>query len=372
MTTTDLDIGLLLTGGGARGAYQAGVLHGIAEIRQKNQPNPPFSIVTGASAGAINSTYIAANAHRFNKATQSLCHLWKGLHSEDIYKTSNFSLFKQFLLLIIQLLSGKTSSKKTYRSLLDNSPLHNIINSTLDFNQIQKNIDNNVLKGVGVATINYSNEENCIFFQTNSNISHLEKSSKHIIKTNLTSKHLVASSSIPLLFPPTKINGHYYGDGSLKNYSPLSPSIRLGAKKLLIISSVNPLELTNSPSRIPNLAKIFGIILNSMMMDGIYLDIDTLKRLNMLSKLDGIDEHLQHIDIHIIHPSVEIRDIALKHIQSLPKNMQYLLNGLGRPKEFAQIASYLLFEASFTEELISIGYMDVMKNKSKLLNFLNP
>lgn len=361
-------VGLVLTGGGARGAYQAGVLQGIAHITEEMGIARPFSIITGNSAGALNAVYMAAYADRLRRASTRLRRMWDGLTTDQIFRVDPFSMTKMGLRWIWELTTGGLEDEKRVRSLLDTAPLRHLITARLPVDRIWQNISNHSLEALAITAVNYSSGTSRTFFQSIHSHDAWKRVRRDSERTTITVEHIMASTAMPLLFPPVKIGEHYYGDGSLRNYTPLSPAIRLGADKLLVIGvrrkDTGPKEI---PVKLPSLARILSVILNFVLLDAIDLDHDTLTKLNdtLLRIPNPVDTTVKPIGICMIRPTQDIGNIAAAAAPHMPKILRHLVRGLGTDDEASDLISYLLFEPAFTQKLTQLGYNDAMQHYKK-------
>jgi len=260
--------------------------------------------------------------------------------------------------------------KKKVNALLDTSPLKTLIKGNISFGQIQKNIDSGMIKALAIKALNYSTGIGKTFFQGHDALLGWERSGRKGEREHITVDHLVASSAIPILFPPVKIGKYYYGDGSLRNHTPFSPAIKLGAEKLFIIGVK---QANYSPSiQYPSLARIVGLTLNSVLLDAIDQDYERLERISEIAAL--VDKkkgfYLKPIKTCIIRPSEDIGKIASTFISDLPATLQHLIKGLGNQQQASELISYLLFESRFTNRLIDLGYKDALNQTKEINQFL--
>ena len=273
---------------------------------------------------------------------------------------------------MFELSLGGLYKKKQARAILDTSPLQQLIKENINFEDIQKNIDKGILHGVTVTAMNYTTGNSRIFIQGNEAIDNWKRVRRISVKTTIGANHILASSSIPILFPPVKIFGHYYGDGSLRNYTPLSPAIKLGADKVLVIGvRLKEKEIDERVQALPSLARVLSMVLNSVLNDAIDLDYENLERINQTIGTKGADKkhHYNKLKLQICRPSMDIGKIALEEMDHLPKSILYLLKGIGTYKEAAELTSFLLFEPSYTKRLIQLGYSDTKGQAEEIKSF---
>ena len=369
---------LVLTGGGARAAYQVGVLTAIAKFIPRNH-GTPFPILCGTSAGAINTTALGCYASCFNLGVKKLEWIWKNLDTAKIYHNDAKGVFGHIgkgMLASFQ----ADYAKKLPRSLLNNEPLRNLLNSVMNFKRIDNNILRGYLSSVSVTASSYSTGNSISFFQAEDNTQSWERAKRCGQPTQLNSEHLMASSAIPLVFPSIKIKNQYFGDGSVHQLSPLSPAIHLGAERIFVIGVDQPkvpLHANENNPHPPTAATIAGHLLDSIFADTMNSDLERMTRINETLKLipqnkkDNM-EGLKNIDSFIINPSHDFNAIALNYYYDLPLPVRLLLRSAGISSESeSSIISYLLFEKNFCAELIKLGFEDAMEQENQIKLFLN-
>ncbi|NBV84253.1 patatin family protein, partial [bacterium] len=327
-------VAIVLTGGGARGAYQAGAIRAIGEISKRHGITTPFDIYVGNSAGSINASWLVANAHQFEYATQRLCEFWNGLSTENIFKTDFKSLIGRGARWMWEVSTGGLYKKKVVRSLLDTTPLLRLILKEIDFNLAQQNVDSGLVSGLALTSVNYTSGDSQVFHYTNSIAKPWKKVRRESIETVLSAKHVMASSAIPILFPPVRIGTDYYGDGSLRNYTPMSPAVNLGAEKIMVIG-VRAKDSTNAiPPQHPSLARILSVILNFVLLDAVDYDYESLSRINDILP-ESPDSQLKKIDVMMIRPQADLGVLATANVHCAPPLLRYLIRGLGTDSEAA-------------------------------------
>lgn len=371
---------LILSGGGARGAYQAGVINAIGDIASKYQINEPFQIYTGISAGAINASFMAAGCHEFSLTSHKLSELWSKLSSDQVFKTDAVSLGKIGLQWVGGLSFGGIGSPSSQaKSLLDTAPLHDLIRNNMDFGRIQKNIDSGHLKALALTALDYRSSEAITFVQGDEKCPSWKRSRRHSEATSIKSEHIMASSAIPILFPPVQIGDRYFGDGCVRNFVPLSPALHLQAEQVLVIGvrQNNPKKYEErivEHSQTPSLARMINVLLNSVLLDGVDVDIERLERINEFIKKVPPDHrtgaNFKTVESLFIYPTQDIGQVAVEMSSRLPRVIRYLLKGLGPLEEASETISYLLFEPPFLQRLIEMGYKDGMARKHEILKFL--
>jgi NTE family protein len=374
--------GLILSGGGARAAYQVGVLAAIADLLP-NAAHNPFPVIVGTSAGAINAVGLACGALHFTEAVRRLTSVWQGFHTHQVYRSDWPGVLRQASRFIGHSLLGVGGEIPV--ALLDSSPLAELLGRELDFSGIAAAVRHRQLRAVAVTAFGYASGQAVTFYQGRATIDPWFRHRRVGVPTRLALEHLLASASIPLVFPPVKINREYFGDGALRQSAPISPALHLGATRVLVVGvSGNPVGAqANVPvvrplhSRPPSLAQISGHMLNSTFIDSLESDIELLERLNQMGRLIPPELHprgsgLKPVDVLVISPSRPLDVIAGRHRHELPKTLRLFLRGPGATRAGgAGVLSYLLFEPGYCNELIELGYQDAMAQKSELIEFLS-
>jgi NTE family protein len=368
---------LVLTGGGARAAYQVGVLSAIAKFIPRNH-GIPFPILCGTSAGAINTTALGCYASCFNLGVKKLEWIWKNLDTAMIYHNNSVGVFGHIAKGMLASFQADYANKLP-RSLLNNAPLRQLLNSVMNFKRIDNNILRGYLSAISVTASSYDTGDSISFFQANDNIQSWERAKRSGQSTQLNSEHLIASAAIPLVFPSVKIKNQHYGDGSVHQLSPLSPAIHLGAERIFVIGVDQPeipLNIKANNPHPPTEATIAGHLLDSIFSDTMNSDLERMRRINDTLKLipnskQDNKEGLKNIDSFMINPSHNFNEIALNYYYDLPLPVRLLLRSVGINSESdSSIVSYLLFEKNFCTELIKLGFEDAMEQESQIKTFL--
>jgi NTE family protein len=369
-------VGLVLSGGGARGAYQAGVIKGIAQIAKEAGIDKPLPIITGVSAGAINASYLAATCENFEVAAEKMAALWCGITADQVFRTDALAAGRSGLRFLSDITVGAMYRRKLARSLLDTSPLRKLLNASIPFENIQKNILAGHLDALAVSAMNYTTSNSITFVQGHDQIPMWTRSRRFSTRTDITADHVMASAAIPVFFPPGPVADDHYGDGCLRNTAPLSPAIHLGADRLLVVSVRRPdsAAVPETTKIEPSLARIIGVILNALLLDAVEIDMERMSRVNQtLSHVsDPLRESLQlrQVDFLWIRPSQDIGHLAGELYERLPRVIKYLVSGLGSHKEAAELTSYLLFDPEFCGRLVQLGYDDAMASRDSIRKFL--
>jgi len=365
-------LGVVLTGGGARSAYQLGVLKFVFHDLNVN---PEDVVFVGSSAGAINATYLSQNAHKgFSVAINEICHIWENLHVEKIYKTDISGISKILGRWLYNATIGRISHKQKIESFLDSKPLYELLKTFTDTRQLHKNIEEGVISGLGITTTQYGTGRAITFYHAAASnpVQKWWYPKREGVSTKLGLKHVLASAAIPVLFPSVKIGQYFYGDGSIRFSAPLSPAIHMGANKILAIGlrKVETSELVPA-QEYPSLAQISGTLLNAIFHDSLDYDVHTLRKINKLVQIsrEPLEDYV-FIDTMLVQPSRDLGILALAYEQSIPRTLKYLLKSLGsQGRESADLLSYLLFEGSYIKKLIQVGYEDAKARKAEIEKF---
>jgi len=371
---------LVLTGGGARAAYQVGVLAAIADILPDKKRNP-FPIICGTSAGAVNAAYLATRTDHFAAGVADLRRLWRGFHAAHIYRADALGMGRSAAGWLASM-AGGWLVHKTPRSLLDNSPLRKLLTHHLDFSRIDKAIREERLRSISITCSGYGSGHSVSFFQGRNELEPWQRAQRHSAHVKLNIEHLLASSAIPFVFPAVKINREYFGDGSMRQVAPISPAIHLGADKILVIGAgrhaTHEAFRPTEASSYPTLAQIAGHTLSSIFLDSLWADLERLQRINKTLSLipeqvrreQGMQ--LRPIDVLVIAPSERLDDLAARHAASLPWPVRAVLGGIGAMnKNGGALTSYLLFERPYTRALTHLGRKDTLARRKEVLQFLD-
>ncbi|MEO1608454.1 MAG: patatin-like phospholipase family protein [Pseudomonadota bacterium] len=369
-------LGLVLPGGGARGAYQVGALKAIAELVPGD--HNPFPVITGASVGAITAALLAANAERFSEGVGKLVKFWSDLHCHDIYRTDFTSISLRGAHWVVSLTPVTVLGLPNPRSFLDNRPLHALLKDRIDFSHIEPAIESGVLRAVSVTASSYNRSQAVTFYHGASDIKEWRRSRREGQAAKLTIEHIMASAALPFIFPAQKIGSEHYGDGSLRLTSPLSPAIHTGADRILMISSRDARSddgPSANASAYPSLGAIGGTMLDIIFMDNMDADIERAKRINhtlsLISPQQQSETRLRNIDIITLQPSQDLREIARQHADAMPWTVRMLMRRMGLWGYDWRLPSYLMFEPEYCCALIKLGYTDTMERADEVKAFLN-
>ena len=366
----------MLTGGGARAAYQVGVVKAVRDILGSPVKNP-FPILCGTSAGAINAATLAVFADNFTRAVGQLLEVWEHMHCDHVYRTNVGSI----------LLSGARwlgalmlISRKNPVSLLDNAPLREMLDRNLDFELIQDHIDSGALYAVCVTASGYTSGQSVSFFQGGSGLEGWSRNQRIGAAVPLNLDLLVASASLPFIFPAVKVHREYFGDGSMRQIAPISPALHLGADRVMVVGTGRQVpDATRARSNVyPSIAQIAGHALNSIFLDSLSVDLERLERINRTvemippNKLADGNISLRPVKVLFISPSQSIERIASRFLHELPRSVRFLLRPTGAlSRAGSNLASYLLFEESFCRALVDLGYQDTAVREAEVREFFD-
>lgn len=371
MTTT----GVILTGGGARAAYQVGVLRAIADMYPDWEH--PFQVIIGTSAGAINAMAMAGNRGLFRHNIDHLESVWGGLTMDRVFRVDTVSLMRGFSGVARKMLRASAGGGPV--SFLDNAPLRTLLEEEINLENIRATIQAGQIDAVGLNACGYGTGQNLCFFDGAEGLSGWSVGQRGGTRTQLSVDHIMASSAIPTLFRPVRINREYFGDGVTRQMAHISPALRLGASKVLVIgvsaNAMCPPVRPNKPD-IPTLTQVLAHVFNGMFLDTLEYDIDRSRLVNQLLELippetlrqSGLD--LQPVEILEISPSERIDELAKKHIAEMPLVLRRLTGASDSAhSSSANLASYLLFEAGFCRDLMTLGYRDGQSQSRQIERF---
>jgi NTE family protein len=328
---------LILPGAGARGAYQVGVLKAIAQLLPRRAVNP-FAIICGTSAGAINAAVLASRAAQFERAVSEMERVWANFHADQVYRSDNWTMLKSSLHWFAALIFGGLGIRNP-ASLLDNTPLCELLARRIPFGSITRAIERGYVEAVAVTASAYTSAQSVTFFQARDNVESWVRVRRIGRPARIGVEHLLASSAVPFIFPPVRIGGEYFGDGSMRNRAPLSPAIRLGADRILVIGGrderPDPEPGPDHEAEFPTFAHLGGFMLDTLFLDGLYADLEHVTRTNRIleqlhtERLRTPERELRRLATLIVLPKTDIRDVAARHVDELPYGVRLLLKGLG-------------------------------------------
>lgn len=391
-TTTRPVTALVLTGGGARAAYQVGVLKAVARIRRQTKASRanPFDVIVGTSAGAINAAALASHADQFDLAVARIADVWKNFRTDQVYRADSFGVIHTGARWLTMLTAGWAFTRwrrAKARSLLDNSPLRDLLGAMVHLDRLPAMMEGGHLKALAVTASSYSSGDHLTFFDTTLPVEPWRRQHRTSTRSALSIEHLMASSAIPFVFPAVQLDhqgqAEWFGDGSMRQSAPISPAVHLGAQRVLIVGAgrmQEPVERRTTDSQAPNLAQIGGHALSSIFLDGLATDIERLTRINhTLTLLDDRAREatpLRPIQTLVIAPSQRLDDIASRYIATLPTPVRALLRAVGVEGDAGQVrgaalVSYLLFESAYTRHLMLLGEADTLARRDEVKAFFD-
>ncbi|MEI6859023.1 MAG: patatin-like phospholipase family protein [Shewanella sp.] len=365
---------IVLGGGGARAAYQVGVLKAIVQFYPRNH-GIPFKIICGTSAGAINGTSIATHASCFHLGVRKLEWVWRNFRTEKIYKSSAKGILGHLCkMLLMSLQDDKINTNAG--SLFNSDPLRDMLNQLINFIRIDRNIASGALNALSIDVSCYNTSKSVTFFQGSHKIADWHRDRRSGQRAQLNTEHLLASSAIPLVFPSIKLSQGYYGDGSVHQLAPLSSPIHLGAKKILVINLESPHQ--QQPKKLahhPKAATITGHLLDTIFSNTLNSDLERLERINatleLIPKKKSESLPLTKIETLVIKPSEDLSQLASYYYKEMPTAVKAILRPIGIKQDTdSSIVSYLLFEQAYCSALIDLGYQDAMCQIDELRDFL--
>lgn len=365
---------LVLSGGGARGAYQVGVLRGLVDL---GVLPCGFDILVGSSAGSMNVGMLAAHASDFADGVGRLERVWSRLETRQVFHTDVRSLGSTGARWAWDLTFGGAFGHVAPKALLDTSPLRRLLERRIPVRQIDANIRRGTLDALAIAATDLHTAEGVIFLHADRDIPLWQRRRCRVERAQIRVDHLMASSAIPIFFPPVEIDGRYFGDGCIRNTTPLSPAINLGADRIVAIGvsgTRRPAERPARPEHPPSIAEIAGVLLDAVMLDAIEVDIEHSERVNanvIACRAPDGDGGFRSIDVLWLQPSTGIAAIAAEMEDHLPAVVRYLMRGLGTDAAITELASYLLFDAAFCSRLIELGRADVEAARGSIESFFS-
>lgn len=370
-------IGLVLSGGGARAAYQVGVLRAIADLLPGGSPNP-FTIICGTSAGGLNAAGLATHADCLRDGVGLLESVWGEFRTHQVYRTDWAGVIARGWRFMMTLALGRLRRDLPI-SLLDNSPLRTLLTERLPMARIQHGIDHGFLRALCITASGYSSGESVSFFQGVPSVENWRRSRRLGVRADIGIDHLLASAAIPIFFPAVRVNREYFGDGALRQLSPMSPALHLGADKVLVIGvgGQSRRQIREKTVAYPSIAQVVTHIMNSSFVDSLEADVERLTRINRTLSLIPDEVREQHstlrpVDVLLMSPPAEVLDaIAMRHARLLPRSIRMFVRGSGAThRSGSGVLSYLLFEAPYCQDLMELGYHDGHARREEIRRFL--
>ena len=385
--------GLLLTGGGARAAYQVGVLQALSQMRRERAPDEkssPFTIITGPSAGAINAAALACSADDFEVAVDRIASVWSNFEAGHVYEADLFGVMRTGARWMSLLSLGWVIARWRRirpRSLLDNSPLADLLHRMVPLERLPELIEKGHLHALAVTASSYTSGLHVTFFEGTGEIKPWIRSQRLSVRDHISHEHLLASSAIPFVFPAQELSvqgaPQYFGDGSMRQTAPVAPAIHLGAERILVVGAGRMSEprdalKTQAPASYPTLAQIAGHAMSSIFLDALAVDIERIRRINQTLSLVPREARqasaLRPVELLVIAPSQRLDELAAQHADALPRTVRALLRGLGASSPNGDVRggallSYLLFESVYTRQLMELGHADALRQEDEICRF---
>jgi len=375
----DPAIAVILPGGGARAAYQVGVLRAVSRILGREQ-RQPFRIICGTSAGAINAATLAVHADSFRRGVARLLRWWSAVQVTDVYRADLASVSLHGVRWLTSVLIGAGGPKRA-AAMLDNSPLGTVLRGDLELARIARQIRDGELRALAINATSYTTGQAVTFFQGSAAILPWQRTRRRGESAVIGIDHLLASTAIPFVFPAGRIGDDYFADGSVRQIAPLSPALHLGARRIFVVAvgqftGQTPTARQREAPSYPSFAQMAGHALSSIFLDNLGADLERMQRLNRVLNLvpsEVLERHpeVAHIDALVLSPSRDLGAMAVPYAKYLPAGTRYLLHGLGSTEGTgASLLSYLLFDRRYTRALLDLGYRDAMARRDEIDAFL--
>lgn len=378
--TATRDLALVMSGGGARAAYQVGLLRFLA----RRYPELAAPILTGVSAGAINAGFLAARPGLLSAKVDELTELWSTLTAEQVFKVDSFSLAKNVMRTGLKLVTGGVITAPSTHAFVDTAPLRALLEARIgtknDGNAIrglEQNLASGHLRAVAITTSSYSTGQSITWVQGR-DVELWERAHRKSFTSTLRVDHVMASASLPIFFPAVQIDGHWYGDGGIRLTAPLSPAIHLGARKILAISTRYARTIVEASSPViedyPPPAQIVGVVFNAVFLDMFDADALTLDRVNRMIATMTPEQRgpLRPVDLLVLRPSRDLGKLANEYEARLPRPFRFLTRGLGtRETKSNDLLSLVMFQPDYLSRLIELGEKDAEARAPEIDRFLS-
>lgn len=373
--------GIVLTGGGARGAYQAGAVLALGEITRARAL--PFPVLAGSSAGSINAAYLASRAEDFPQAARDLADLWTTLSPSDVFRTDTPSMMATGVRWLEDLSLGGWIGTGRGRSLLDTDPLRAMLEARFDAEALARNVSAGRVRGLGITATNYARGVGVTFFSGARDIVPWSRVTREGRRAALDARHVLASSAIPMFFPAVELDGAWYADGSIRLSTPLSPAIHMGASKVLAVAVRHDATGVTAPPphathRYPSTAETGGVLLNALFLDALESDVERTTRINHTLSLLAPEvlatqqTPLRRVDVLVLRPSMDPGALVLRTLDRFPPTVRHLFRGLGASDDAGwDLLSYLAFDGAYTTRLLELGYEDTLARADEVRAFLD-
>lgn len=375
------DVAVLLPGGGARAAYQVGVLRAVARILGRDNAQP-FRIICGTSAGAINAATLAVHADSFRRGVARLLRWWDALEVSMVYRADVASVAMHGVRWFASVLIGAGGPRRA-ASMLDNAPLRELLLRQLELDRVDAQVQSGMLRALAINATSYTTGHAVTFYHGSPSIEPWRRTRRRGESATISVEHLLASTAIPFVFPAERVGNDFFADGSVRQITPLSPALHLGARRIFVVpvgqfTGQRPRTWPDSGPLYPSFAQVAGHALSSIFLDNLGADLERLQRLNQVLHLVPEERQLHHpevahIDALVLSPSLDLGAMAVPYASQLPSGVRYLLHGLGSTEGTgASLLSYLLFERGYTRALLDLGFRDAMARRDEIEAFLAP
>jgi NTE family protein len=371
------DLGLLLTGGGARGAYQVGILRWIA----RRAPDLHVPILTGVSAGAVNAAKLASSPNSFADTVDELAALWAELTPEKVFRVDAATIGSNAVRWGLRLVSGGSGTSPRARGFLDTSPLRGFLEEALAsvdgvITGIDYNLQRGTLRAVAVVATSYSTGQTVVFFKS-PHSDPWTRPQRRAVPVDLTIDHIMASAALPIFFPAIQVESQWYGDGGIRMTAPLAPALHLGAGRILAVSTRYDRTQAESDvvavSGYPPPAQVLGVLLNAVFLDLVDQDALRLENINQLLQTlePGERGGMRPVRLKVIRPSLDLGRLAAEFEPQLPRAFRFMTRGLGtRETRSPDLLSMLMFQRDYLMRLMAIGEADAERRAAEIEELL--